>query len=328
MAVLFAVGCSSAVKEAPDNLVQDPSLEESSPGSKLPDEWRNLSTPESGIQCAVIKGGRTGDNCLEILGKGEAGRLQLYGKRPESGQRYRGRCWVQFKGDPKAALLLRLEYMKNSGEVVTESEVLIKASGAGDGWQQVAVRDRVPDSVASTQVVLSVIFKGKGTVEIDDFELVADPSLTILRNLLPNGEFENVSGTTPVGWRISFDGGEATCEATEERPFEGWHCLHVKGKVHWTVIGSDRIEISRNKSYVLSGFIRVQSGVAQLKIDYFKGEKYLGSTESSNSYGNEWRNEVVVWQPERFPDADRICGSAVGFDDINACFDKLVLQDQ
>ena len=61
------------------------------------------------------------------------------------------------------------------------------------------------------------------------------------KNLVSNGNFEEVKDGVPTGWfSVCNEGGSVTHKALAEGAKEGKSCLHVKSKGEWAVAGSSR----------------------------------------------------------------------------------------
>jgi hypothetical protein len=146
------------------------------------------------------------------------------------------------------------------------------------------------------------------------------------KNLANNGGFEDVKNGAPVGWfSVCNEGGSVTHKAVAESPKEGKHCLHVKSKGEWAVAGSPKVKLDRTKTYTLVGFARVKSGAASIKIDYYKGDEYLGHSEGEECTKGEWTELKVGSELDNHKDATHILVAAVMHGDGEAFFDGFVL---
>ena len=124
------------------------------------------------------------------------------------------------------------------------------------------------------------------------------------KNLAPNGNIEEVKDGVPTGWfSVCNEGGSVTHKAVADKPKEGKYCLQVKSKGEWAVAGSPKVKLDRTKTYTLTGFARVKSGTATIKIDYFKGDEYLGHSESEQSEKGEWTELKVVSELDSYKEA-------------------------
>lgn len=146
------------------------------------------------------------------------------------------------------------------------------------------------------------------------------------KNLAPNGNFEAVKDGVPTGWfSVCNEGGTVTHKAVAEGAKEGKSCLHVKSKGEWAVAGSPKVALDRTKTYTLTGFARAKSGTVTIKIDYYKGDEYLGHSESDESTKSEWTALKVAFELDRYKDATHILVAGVIHGDGEAFFDEFVL---
>jgi hypothetical protein len=146
------------------------------------------------------------------------------------------------------------------------------------------------------------------------------------KNLAPNGTFEEVKDGVPTGWfSVCNEGGSVTHKALAEGAKEGKSCLHLKSKGEWAVAGSPKVKLDRTKTYTLTGFARVKAGTVTIKIDYYKGDEYLGHSESENSTKDEWTTLKVVSELDSYKEATHILVAGVIQGDGEALFDGFVL---
>lgn len=171
-------------------------------------------------------------------------------------------------------------------------------------------------SIQSLRAGLVVLFLGCTALA-----LAADE-----KNLAPNGNLEEVKDGVPTGWfSVCSEGGTVTHKAVAEGAKEGKHCLHVKSKGEWAVAGSPKIKLDRTKTYTLTGFARVKSGTATIKIDYFKGDEFLGYSQSEESMKDEWTSLKVASELDNYKEATHILVAGVILGDGEALFDGFVL---
>lgn len=146
------------------------------------------------------------------------------------------------------------------------------------------------------------------------------------KNLAPNGNLEEVKDGVPTGWfSVCSEGGTVTHKSVAEGAKEGKHCLYVKSKGEWAVAGSPKIKLDRTKTYTLTGFARVKSGTATIKIDYYKGDEYLGHSQSEESMKDEWTSLKVASELDNYKEATHILVAGVILGDGEALFDGFVL---
>ena len=146
------------------------------------------------------------------------------------------------------------------------------------------------------------------------------------KNLAANGNFEDVKDSVPTGWfSVCNEGGTVTHKAVADKPKEGKYCLQLHCKGEWAVAGSPKIKLDRTKTYTLTGFARVKAGMATIKIDYFKGDEYLGHSESERSTKSEWTALKVVSELDSYKEATHALAAAVVHGDGEAFFDQFEL---
>ena len=146
------------------------------------------------------------------------------------------------------------------------------------------------------------------------------------KNLAANGNFEEVAASVPKGWfSVCSEGGTVTHKAVAEGAKEGKHCLHVTSKAEWAVAGSGKVALDRSKTYTLTGFARVKTGAATIKIDYYKGDEYLGHSESDQTTKGEWTQLKAVSELASYKEATHVLVAGVIHGDGEAFFDEFVL---
>jgi hypothetical protein len=146
------------------------------------------------------------------------------------------------------------------------------------------------------------------------------------KNLAPNGNFEDVKDGVPTGWfSVCSEGGSVKHKALAEGAKEGKYCLHVVSKGEWAVAGSPKVSLDRTKTYTLTGFARVKSGKVTIKIDYYKGDEYLGHSESDETTKDEWTSLKAVSELDNYKEATHVLVAGVIHGDGEAFFDGFVL---
>ena len=137
---------------------------------------------------------------------------------------------------------------------------------------------------------------------------------------------ENVVAEKVVQYYVgNSDGGKVVGRWSADNPKDGWYCLNLKGNAEWAVAGHERVKFDKSKKYVFTGWARAKSGTAQIKIDYFEGDKYLGMTYSDDITTNNWQQRTVIGQPTEFPNATHISATGVGLGEMDVYFDGFVL---
>ena len=146
------------------------------------------------------------------------------------------------------------------------------------------------------------------------------------KNLVANGNMEAVADGKPAKWGTAVaDGGKVDLASSAERPKEGKRCLLLRGNAEWAVAYSEKVPLDRTKTYTLTGFARAKSGTARIKIDYYRGDTYLGMTESDDVTADRWQQLEVVAEPDQFPEATHILACAVAVGEFEASFDDFVM---
>jgi hypothetical protein len=146
------------------------------------------------------------------------------------------------------------------------------------------------------------------------------------KNLAANGGFEEVANGVPAGWFTGCnDGGSVTWKCVTDQPKQGKYCLELKAKGEWAFAASPKVAVSRTKAYLLTGYVRVKSGTATIKIDYYKGDEFLGHSDAEHVTGAEWKQLKVSSELHNFPAATHVLVAAVTLGDTEAYFDQFEL---
>jgi hypothetical protein len=147
-------------------------------------------------------------------------------------------------------------------------------------------------------------------------------------NLVANAGFEEVRDGKPVQWTLGAisDGGRATFSANSEAPKSGKHCGRLRGDAEWAAVSSGRIAIRPGKRYELRAFVRTAKGEGYVKIDYFRGDTYLGMTSDEYVKKNAWTELRFSSETENHPTATHVVATLIGggegefdvsFDDVS-----------
>jgi hypothetical protein len=173
-------------------------------------------------------------------------------------------------------------------------------------------------------VALAIV--GKGKAWFDDIELVSRPAPPA-GNLLRNGSMEDVVGDRPHGYQSFFaEGGSGTLSFDTEDPKDGWYTLRSKGDSQWCVSMETKVPVEKGKTYTYRGWARAKTGTAQIKLDYFKGDEWIGQSVSDDHTEDAWRRLAVISELGNFPDATHIGAAVVGSGgQYDARFDGLTL---
>jgi hypothetical protein len=323
--ILAAVVCLAGSQ--PANLVRDPSFERAPAGVEVPKEWFYFFRTEDAYHVAVVKGGRTGAQSLlfEGKGKGEFAGATLKPIPLETGKRYAARGWVKVEGEGKPTGTIKLDYFDAEGKYLASFAPGLVTT-ASRGWQLVSVANPASHAEGARSIAAAIAMTAQGKVWFDDIEVVVRDHTVLPTSLIHNGSMENIAGPQITNWGLgSSPDGKATMEASAEEPKDGWYCLRLKGNSEWAVAVTERVKWERDRPYTLTGYARAKSGEAQIKIDYFEGDKHLGSTTSDTVSARDWQKRTVTAEPDKFPGATHIAAAAVGLGQMDVSFDSFTL---
>ncbi len=316
--VLIIGGAQSQSK----NLIVNGTFEAALGGESLPEGWFRFAEPGEGYKFTVGVGGRSG-KALLIEGAGQYGGVVSTRIELDRAQRYAARGYVKIEGDTNATATVKLDYYAADGKFLGSS-VSGFITPTHKGWQVVGVCDKQGEFSEAKSIAAVVALTGKGKAWFDDLELIASPASP--GNLLTNGSIDAVVADKPTQYYMgTSEGGKVTMTANAQNPKDGSYALNLKGNSEWAVAGHERVKFDKSKTYTLSGFARARTGTAQIKIDYFEGDKYLGMTFSDEVTGSEWTRRVVVSSASEYPTATHISATCVGLGEMDCDFDGLVL---
>jgi hypothetical protein len=323
--MLTLVSCSLAWAAQAANLVKNGSLEESVVGAALPQDWGFFEMPEGGYRVAIVEGGRTGTKALLLEGGGEYAGVAVHRVAIEPKKQYAARGWVKLSGDADSRGVVKLDYFKENGDFLSASEHEILVNPA-QSWQLIAVLGRPADFPEARFVGLTVAIGGKGRAHFDDMELVARELPDSPTTMLKRGSIEDVAGDKPFGWSlVTSENAKYEAGVSDADAKDGWHSLRLAGNGEWCVASEGKHAIEKGKKYVLTGFARAKEGTAQIKIDYFKGDEYLGHTVSEDVAADQWQALKVISELDTYPQATHLSAAAVGVGKVDARYDALVL---
>ncbi|HMO36631.1 MAG TPA: carbohydrate binding domain-containing protein [Gemmatales bacterium] len=150
-------------------------------------------------------------------------------------------------------------------------------------------------------------------------------------NLIKNPGFEEANDGKLVSWRVAgfSEGGKGTLGISNNMPHGGKQCAVTKGDAEWGTYVSNRIAVKKNQTFELKGYVRVSSGHATIKFDYFKGDEYIGMTPAENSESTDWTELSVTSDLSSYPEATHITATLVaGGGEFEAYFDDIVLTEK
>jgi hypothetical protein len=323
--VAFGLAALTFAAEGPKNLVENGDLESAiDAGGTIPKGWSLHARPADAYKTAIAQDGHGGKKSLLVFGDGEFAVVSTGGREIDPKLRYAARGFLKIEGEAGAKATIKFDYFDDKYNWVA-STMAGEVTAGTKGWQAVAVTDRAGiDAPKAKNIAVSLALNGKGKAWFDDIELSAAPGKAET-NLIYNGDFENFAGTRPASWWTGCaEGGKQEAAISTDKPKEGKHCLHFKGNADWAVATAARIKMEKGKTYTVTGFVRTRSGAAQIKIDYFEGDNWLGSTFGEDVIDNEW-TEKAVSSTEDYPAATHIAATCVGTGDFEAFYDGIVV---
>jgi hypothetical protein len=101
--------------------------------------------------------------------------------------------------------------------------------------------------------------------------------------------------------------------------------LTIIGNGQYGGVNVGRIRIEGRDTYIASAFVDCTEGQALLKLDYYQGDKLLGSTSSLPARRNGWQQVTVLSQRSLYPRATHIVVVAVCRGDVQTRFDDFAL---
>jgi len=292
-------------------------------GAKLPSGWSLFNKPEGAYTATLSDVASQGKKSIMLEGDGEfavlsAARIELDGKH-----RYALQGKLKIEGD-SAKATIKFDYFDAQGAWIGSTTVG-DATAEEKDWQLINLRDRAEiDAPKAKTLSVGLALNGKGKVWFDDLSLIASDRKDSA-DLIDNGDFESSLGKRPAHWWVGMaDGGKASATLSDDQPKQGKHCLHFKGDAEWAVASCGRFKFDKTKTYEVTGFVRTKSGAAQIKIDYFNGEEYLGSTYGEDVSDDEW-TEKTVSSNDEFPSATHLAVTCVGTGEFDAKFDAITV---
>lgn len=310
--------------QSPANLVTNPGLEMPVGEGALPEGWKKFAKPGDSYKAEVVAGGRTGEKALQISGAGEYSVVVMNQLPLKANTQFAVRGWARVSGETDAIATIKFDYWKADGTYV-DSDTVGVIRTTEPGWQLISATSRPVPPAGATTIGAAVAMNGNGRALFDDLEMITRPAPTA-GNLMDNGSMERIAGRHPFGYFVSkADGGQVTATYTSDDVKDGWYALRLQTNAEWAIAAHPRIRLEPGKLYSLSGYVRVKKGTAQIKLDYFKGDDYLGQTISNDANADEWQLRRVTAETEKFPGATHVAATAVGFGETEALFDELVL---
>jgi len=306
------------------NLVVNGSFEAALGDQGLPQGWELGGDPVEAYKASVVPGGRTGAKALQLEGAGKWGVVAVNRVELDRALRYTARGYFKVEG-PDAQATVKFDYTDDQGNYVGSTDYGALGPGPG-GWRLINIPDRSGDFPKAKALRVCLVLLGKGKAIFDDIELTADTAPAASVNLLANGNMECLLGEKVAGyWPGSNEGGKYAWSASAVNPKEGRSCLHVKGSGEWSGADGEKIKREKGKTYTLTGWVRVQSGEAHIKINGLKEDHWLDHVISENVSGHAWQQLTVTLDPASLPEATYLSACVAGLGDADVDFDDLVL---
>jgi hypothetical protein len=317
---LTGVGGASAAT----NLVVNGSFEVALGDNGLPKGWELGGEPADAFKASVVPGGRTGAKALQLEGAGKWGVVAANRVELDRSLRYTARGYFKVEG-PEAQATIKFDFTDDQGNYVGSTDYGALGLGPG-GWRLINIPDRSRDFPKAKALRVCLVLLGKGKAIFDDIELTADTAPAASVNLLSNGNMECLLGEKVAGyWTGSNEGGKYEWSASAVNPKEGRSCLHVKGSGEWSGADCEKIKREKGKTYTLTGWVRVQSGEAHIKLNGLKDDHWLDHVISENVSGHAWQQLTVTLDPASLPEATYLSACVAGLGDADVDFDDLVL---
>ncbi len=152
------------------NLILDPSFENTGL-TQLPRDWRAWLNDGQEFRCEVVAGGRTGQRCLLITGKGTRGVVFANDMKADRTKRYALKGWAKFEGDKSARAIIKFNYFRRSEFLGVHD--LVGATADQPGWHLFEKTDALDAYPTADHFYAMCTVEGSGSGWFDDLELVA-----------------------------------------------------------------------------------------------------------------------------------------------------------
>lgn len=310
------------------NILDNGSLEgDLDPATSLPAGWVVTQKPESDYKVEVVDGGRTGKKCLRISGDGKNVQIALkhLALSPEKRSVISGFIKI-VGGDGAVALSHRYEDANGRG-LGTVSMGGFKGPQAD--WMQTASIEHPEFAPQIADASFIIGANGKIDALVDDLEVF---TLDVTQGdlLWAAGDFEShYNRVLPQVHKTAASAGEKVeISPDDKQPANGRYALRMKANADWSTTALWPVRYDAGKVYTLTGKVRVNSGRASLRIDYYKGDNrtdLLGSSTIDAVDSKDWQNVSVDTRDNKYAAATHITATAVCHGDTEAFFDQLVL---
>lgn len=236
--------------------------------------------------------------------------------------------WIKgVGGDGVISLMHR--YRDANGQQLNSTSIGGIRSNNGD-WIQTAMIEHPEYTQPGANADFIISANGKIDALIDDLE-VFTLATTADDLMWAAGDFEShYNGGLPrVNKSATSPAGTVETSLEKERPANGKYCLRMRGIADWATTTMWPVKYDARTRYTLTGKVRVNSGRASIRIDFYKdenGAELLGSKTVDATESKDWQALTVDTTDNKFDTATHICATAVSYGDTEAFFDQLVLQ--
>jgi len=325
---LFGAPCPADDPAPLKNLLDNGGLEgELDPATGLPAGWEVTQTPEKSYKVEVLEGGRSGKKCLRISGEGKmiGIRLKHLPMSPEKRSVISG--WMKVTGGDGRISLMH-QYLLADGQRAGSMTIGAISKSQAD-WAQTASIEFVGPNDPFVGQNFVIRAGGKIDVLVDDLE-ASTLAVTPDDLLLAAGEFEMHYNRTYTGVykTAASAGGMVELSPDDKRPANGRCCLRMKANAEWATTTLWPVKYEDGKVYTLTGKVRVNSGRASLRIDYYKDENrtdLLGSSTAKATDSKDWQTLSVDTRDNVPAGTTHITATAICYGDAEAFFDQFAL---
>jgi hypothetical protein len=325
---LSALPCRADDPPPLKNLLENGGLEgELDPATGLPAGWEVTQTPEKSYKVEVVEGGRTGKKCLRISGEGKTVGIRLKSLPMGPDKRTLISGWMKVTGGDGTVSLMH-QYQLADGQRAGSMTIGAVGKIQADWTQTSSIEFVGPNSPFVGQ---NFIIRAGGKIDalVDDLE-AGTLAVTPDDLLLASGEFEMHYNRryTGVYKTATSAGGTVELSPDDKRPANGRYCLRMKANADWATTSLWPVRYEAGKVYTLTGKVRVNSGRASIRIDYYKDENradLLGSSTAKATESKDWQ-ALSVDTSDKVPDGTtHITATAISYGDAEAFFDQFAL---
>jgi hypothetical protein len=310
------------------NLLESGGLEgELDPATGLPAGWEVTQQPEKSYKVEVVDGGRTGKKCLRISGDGKMVEIRLKSLPMSPEKRSLISGWMKVTGGDGRVSLMH-QYQVADGQRAGSMTIGAVGKAQADWTQTSSIEFVGPNSPFVGQ---NFIIRAGGKIDalVDDLEAFT-LAVTPDDLLLAAGEFEMHYNRryTGVYKTATSAGGTVEISPDDKRPANGRCSLRMKASADWATTTLWPVPYEAAKVYTLTGKVRVNSGRASIRIDYYKDENrtdLLGSSTAKATESKDWQALSIDTRDNVPAGTTHITATALCHGDAEAFFDQFVL---